>query len=186
VITNELVLAERPHNQPIPVLIVSASLKDHAKVRLLLNPVGCLFYGASTFAEARKIVREQVIAVVVTEAALADGRWTTLFVCMAPGANPPHIIPLADLGDYEFWAEAFNHGAFDVLYRPVVNTSIARIVSLAFQRWKRAAERQEARAGNTQVTLIWPRKSRSKTSRARWIAPKVLAAGKNSYAAAQG
>jgi DNA-binding NtrC family response regulator len=185
VIINELVLAERPLDQPIPVLIVSAKQKDHEKVRLLLNPVDCLFYGASTFAEARKIMREHMIAVVVTEPALTDGRWTTLFVCTAPNANPPHVIPLADLGDYEFWAEAFDRGAFDVLYRPLVKTSIARVVTLAFQRWKRAAERQEARSENTQVTVIWPRKSRSKTSRSKWIAPKVLAAGKNSYAKAQ-
>jgi DNA-binding NtrC family response regulator len=187
VITNELFMAERPLNQTIPVLIVSANQKDHARVRLLLNPVNCQFYGASTFAEARKIVREHVIAVVVTEAALTDGKWTTLFVCTGPKANPPNIIPLAELGDYGFWAEAFNRGAFDVLYRPLLETSIARVVTLAFQRWKRAAERQDARDGNTQVTVIWPsRRSRSHTAQPKWIAPKVLAVAEKSFAATQG
>jgi DNA-binding NtrC family response regulator len=183
VISNELVLDERPLDQPIPVLIVSAN-EDHAKVHLLLNPVDCLFYGASTFAEARKILQDHVIAVVVTETDLADGRWTTLVACTAPSANPPYIIPLADLGDYEFWTEAINHGAFDVLYRPFVKTSIARAVTLAFQRWKRGAERQEARAERTQVTMIWPSR-KSKTSRSRWFGPRVLAADQKFYAKAQ-
>jgi PleD family two-component response regulator len=187
VITNELFMAEGPLDQPIPVLIVSANQKDHAKVRLLLDSVNCRLYGASTFAEARKIIQEHVIAVVVTEAALTDGRWTTLFVCTGPKAHPPNIIPLAELGDYGFWAEAFNRGAFDVLYRPLVETSIARVVTLAFQRWKRAAERQDARAGNTQVTVIWPsRRSRSHTAQTKWIAPKVLAAAASSSGTGQG
>jgi DNA-binding NtrC family response regulator len=166
-----------PFDQPIPILIVSARPEDQAKMRLLLSPVNCLFYAASTFAEARRIVREHMIAVVVTETALTDGRWTTLFVCTAPGANPPHIIPIADLNDDQFWAEAFNHGAFDVLYRPLVAASIARVVILAFQRWKRTAECRDARAENKQVTVIWPsRKSRSNATRSKWVAPKVLAA----------
>lgn len=166
-----------PIDQPIPILIVSASPQDQAKMRLLLNPVNCQFYTASTFTEARRIVRENVIAVVVTETALTDGRWTTLFVCTAPGANPPHVIPLADMNDDQFWAEAFNHGAFDVLCRPLVAASIARVVILAFQRWKRTAECRDARAKNRQVTVIWPsRKARSNATRSKWVAPKVLAA----------
>jgi DNA-binding NtrC family response regulator len=176
-LTHEPALTERPLDRPIPVLIVSARQKDHAKLRLLLDRVDCLFYGASTFAEARKIMREHVIAVVVTETALTDGRWTTLFVCTGPRANPPHIIPLTELGDSGFWAEAFRHGAFDVLYRPIAETSIAHVVALAFQRWTRTAECRDARAKNTQVTVVWPsRKSRSETTRPIWIAPKVLAA----------
>jgi DNA-binding NtrC family response regulator len=187
VITNELVMTERPLDLPIPVLIVSANQKDHARVRLLLNPGDYLLYGASTFAEARKIVREHVIAVVITEAALGDGKWTTLSVCPGPRDNPPLIIPLADLGDTAFWVEAFNHDAFDVLFRPIVKTSLAPIVTLAFQRWTRAAERRDARAGNTQVTVIWPsRRSRSKTTQTKWIAPKVLAAAASSSGTGQG
>jgi DNA-binding NtrC family response regulator len=184
VISNELVLDERPLDQPIPVLIVSAN-EDHAKVHLLLNPVDCLFYGASTFAEACKILQDHVIAVVVTETALADGRWTTLLTCTVPSVNPPYVIPLADLGDYEFWAEAIKHGAFDVLYRPIIKTSIASAVTLAFQRWKRGAERQKARAEKTQVTMIWPT-IKSKKSRPRWFAPNVLAARQGVHARVQG
>ena len=175
--TNDLVLFESPLDQPIPVLILSGKPKEHAKVRLLLEPVEWLFYGASTFAEARIILQEHVIAVVITETALIDGRWTTLFVCTASNPNPPYIIPLADLEDHEFWAEAFNEGAFDVVYRPIVKTPIVRAITVAFQRWKRAAEREEAK-GATPITLVWPvRKSRA--SRSRWFSTKVLAAGQN-------
>ena len=172
-ITNELVLAASPLNQPIPILIVSA-VEDHSKVHLLLNSIDCVFYGASTFAEARQILQDHVVAVVITETALADGRWTTLIACTASSANAPYIIPLADLGDHKFWAEAVNHGAFDVLYRPFVKTSIASAVTLAFHRWKRGAERQEARAERTQVTMIWPSRN-SKKSRSRWFGSRVLA-----------
>lgn len=187
-INNELVLTERTLDLPIPVLFVSANQKEHARLRLLLKPLHCLVYGASTFADARKMVRDHEISVVITEAALSDGVWTTLFVCTGPKDNPPFVIPLAELGDSGFWVDALNQGAFDVLFRPVSTASLAPIVTLAFRRWKRAAERRDARAeNNTQVTLIWPTgRSRAKTTKPKWVAPKVLAVAGKSFAATQG
>lgn len=125
---------------PFAVLVVSANEEDHALFEVFLSSVGYILYHASTLAEAITILGQSPVPVIVTERTLPDGSWIGVRVSSGSPCNPPLVIVFSDPGDATFWAQAFNLGAFDVLYRPRAETIVAGAVNLANLRWSRAFE----------------------------------------------
>jgi len=68
--------------------------------------------------------------VVLCDKHLPDGNWKDLISWLADSPDPPRVIVLAG-ADSEFYAEAINLGAYDVLLRPLNPEELCRVASLA-------------------------------------------------------
>lgn len=145
---------------PIPVLLVSGQRKDHDLLSSLFSASDVVILQAFTCAEAVVIIQQYPVPVVVTDETLPDGNWTQLQSAQALSAIPPTVIVLGARKDPASWANAFAHGAFDVLFRPLDEAMLVRAVTLGHLRWNRCAERMSAREENMRETSTLSRDMR--------------------------
>jgi DNA-binding NtrC family response regulator len=140
-----LVSAESKAN-PLPVLVVSSLQEDHELFNVFLGSAAYSLHHAFTLADAVATLEKCPIHVMVTERTLPDGCWVDI---QSPSLKPPLVIVFSDPEDASSWAQAFNVGAFDMFYRPLVEKIVEGSVSLASVRWSRMAELSSAPAENT-------------------------------------
>jgi len=76
------------------------------------------------------------IPIVLCERDLLPGTWKDMLIESALLPDPPLLIVTSRLADDYLWAEALNLGAYDVLAKPFDEGEVARVVSLAWLRWK--------------------------------------------------
>ena len=86
-------------------------------------------------------LRDNRVAVVVSESELSDGTWKDVLADLKSVPNPPRLIVTSDLADESLWAEVLNYGAYDVLVKPFRAAEVQRIVSAAWRNWKQDADR---------------------------------------------
>ena len=86
-------------------------------------------------------LRDNRVAVVVSESELSDGTWKDVLADLKSVPNPPRLIVTSDLADESLWAEVLNYGAYDVLAKPFHRSEILRIISLAWRDWKETVDR---------------------------------------------
>jgi CheY-like chemotaxis protein len=89
-----------------------------------------------TLASALTALRKLRVPVVVCESDLQPGTWKEVLEELRTLPDPPFLIVTSRLADERLWAEALNLGAYDVLAKPFDRMEVARIVSMAWLRWK--------------------------------------------------
>ena len=125
----------------VVVLVVSSFEEDLLSLRDTLVPSTWTLYVASGAAEAKKILRQTWVPVILCERELPDGNWKDLLVAVAGLQNPPLMIVTSRLADEYLWAEVLNLGGYDVLAKPFNSIEVTRVMSMAWQRWKDECKR---------------------------------------------
>jgi DNA-binding NtrC family response regulator len=86
------------------------------------------------FREARALLNQDLVRVVVCERALPDGDWRDLLDAAPSRQCPPPIIVTSCLADERLWAEVLNLGGYDVLAKPLDRDEALRAIGLAWER----------------------------------------------------
>jgi two-component system response regulator PilR (NtrC family) len=83
---------------------------------------------------ARAKLREEIYDVLLTEAALPDGRWLDVLQLARESETEPEVIVTDAHADARFWSEALNLGAFDLVAQPFHEPEVCRILYNACSR----------------------------------------------------
>jgi DNA-binding NtrC family response regulator len=83
---------------------------------------------------ARTRLRQQEYDVILTEAALPDGKWLDVLHLVRECPREPEVIVTDPQADARFWAEALNLGAYDLLAQPFYEPEVRRILYNACSR----------------------------------------------------
>ena len=89
-----------------------------------------------TLASALTALGKAGVPVVVCESDLRPGTWKEVLEELRTLPDPPLLIVTSRFADERLWAEALNLGAYDVLAQPFDGMEVARIVGMAWLRWK--------------------------------------------------
>jgi DNA-binding response OmpR family regulator len=90
-----------------------------------------LVHHARTYRDAIAQIRNDPIAVVLSEAELPDGSWRDLIAGLRLIASPPSLIVISRLADACLWAEVLNLGGYDLLLKPLDCMEVRRVVEAA-------------------------------------------------------
>jgi DNA-binding NtrC family response regulator len=89
---------------------------------------------AENLQQARAKLGQERYHVILTEAALPDGRWLDVLHLVRDVPDHVEVIVTDRLADARFWAEALNLGAYDLLTQPFDETEVRRILMNASSR----------------------------------------------------
>ncbi|PWT96702.1 MAG: hypothetical protein C5B51_32765 [Terriglobia bacterium] len=117
--------------KPQGALLISPAADDHEIFGDLFRRRGWILGHASSIYSASAMLRDKPAAVVITERDLSGGNWKDVLETMRALPAPPLLIVISRVADDHLWAEALNLGAYDVLAKPLDDTEIARVVSVA-------------------------------------------------------
>jgi DNA-binding response OmpR family regulator len=113
------------------VLVVSQETREMFMFSEMLRSLDYVVHTAGTCAQSFDLLSKRQFALVVCEAALPDGNWTSVLTKLQTLDGPPRLIVASALADDRLWAEVLNHGGYDVLAKPFVTEEVARVVGLA-------------------------------------------------------
>ena len=116
------------------VLFISGHPEDARDLTRMLVDLPFALHYAKSLRQARKLLRENEYAVILTEAALPDGDWLDVLELAREGSREPQVIVTEPQADARFWAEALNLGAYDLVAQPFYRPEIRRILSYACSR----------------------------------------------------
>lgn len=125
-----------PPGRPVTVLAISPFKGDHTFLQNTFSHSKWRIRGASSLREARNLLRENSMYVVICEKQLPDCTWREILEELAAMKNPPPLIVASRLADERLWAEVLNLGGYDVLMKPFDPLEVVRVVSLAWRHLK--------------------------------------------------
>jgi DNA-binding response OmpR family regulator len=123
-----------PPESGVVVLVVGPS-DDLLSLRGTL-PSNWTLYVARDAAEAKQVLRQTSVPVILCESELPDGNWKDLLAAAAGIQSPPLLIVTSRLADEYLWAEVLNLGGYDVLAKPFNSVEFIQVMSMAWRRWK--------------------------------------------------
>ncbi len=87
---------------------------------------------AGSCTEARRILGQKLsVQVIVADSNLPDGNWRGVIADAAQSRSNAQVIVCSRLGDHQFWIDALEGGAYDVLVEPYEMEEIRRILNSA-------------------------------------------------------
>src|SRR5258708_32912950 len=119
----------------VAALLVSASKRDHALLRLVFSHSRWTLHSADNSEAALSLVSQETIPVIICN--LCNGYWKVLLEAAAKLPRPPKLIVSSRLADVHLWAELLKLGGHDVLARPLDAREVFRSVSMAWDSWQR-------------------------------------------------
>ena len=136
--------SEANHRGVVTLLSVGLIDEDHASLEGILQCSQCdlrptckwRLNACPTLASALAALRKDSVPIVVCESDLRPGTWKEVLEELSALPDPPLLIVTSRVADERLWAEALNLGAYDVLAQPFDGSEVARIVSMAWLRWK--------------------------------------------------
>jgi DNA-binding response OmpR family regulator len=135
-----------PPESGIVVLVVSPSGDVLPSLRGAL-PSNWTLYIASDVAEAKHILRQTSIPVILCDSELPDGNWKDLLAEAAGIQSPPLIIVISRLADEHLWADVLSLGGYDLLAKPINPVEFIQVISMAWRRWKSGTHAEGHAAG---------------------------------------
>jgi len=94
-----------------------------------LQGVSHHIFGVSGCGEAREFFDSgRPVRVVVTDAELPDGDWRTVLEVVERARPEAPVIVCASTADANFWCDALDRGAYDLLVEPYEQEEVRRIV----------------------------------------------------------
>lgn len=124
----------------VVVLSISPTEEDHTALkRILSRPESTAsteskwtICPAVALQSALPVLRENPIAIVLSERDLVPGTWKDVLAETLNLADPPLLIVASRLADEYLWAEALNLGAYDVLAKPFDADEVVRVLRSAW------------------------------------------------------
>ncbi len=128
-------------NNCVRVLAVSPHDTDLAVLSHIFNHSAWTLLTARSVDEARSLLRDNSVDVVLSERCLPDGDWKAILSVAGEQEQPPQLVVLSKDGDELLWSEVLNLGAWDVLARPFQAQEVYRSIYAAWQHGAAAARR---------------------------------------------
>jgi DNA-binding response OmpR family regulator len=122
-----------PPESELVVLVVNPHKDDLLSLRGVL-PSNWTLYIAGDAVEAKQILGQASVPVILCESELPDGNWKDLLAAVAGLRNPPLMIVTSRLADEYLWAEVLNLGGYDVLAKPFNLIEFIQVLSMAGRR----------------------------------------------------
>ncbi len=97
---------------------------------------------ARSIFEARRILLDEHVSVVLCEHSLTDGKWVDMLREIESSGQSPRLIVASASADDALWAEVLNLGGYDVLEMPFQPQEVTRVLSLAWLHWRKQPVRQ--------------------------------------------
>jgi len=94
----------------------------------MLDSLPILLEHAPTLQQARTQLSQEDYDVILTEAALPDGRWLDVLHLAREYPKDVEVIVTDPQADARLWSLALNLGAFDVLAQPFYRPEVRRIL----------------------------------------------------------
>ena len=124
----------------VVVLSISPTEGDHTALkRILSGPESTAstesrwtICPAVALQSALPVLRENRIAIVLSERDLVPGTWKDVLAETLNLSDPPLLIVASRLADEYLWAEALNLGAYDVLAKPFDADEVVRVLRSAW------------------------------------------------------
>ena len=116
------------------VLFISGHPSDARLLSRMLHHLPLAIDHVPSLQTARTMLDQQEYAVVLTEAALPDGKWLDVLHLVRDSPQEPEVIVTDPVADAQFWSEALNLGAYDLLAQPFYEPEVRRILSNACTR----------------------------------------------------
>ena len=116
------------------ILLLSGRQDEARNLSQMLHDLPLLMDQAENLRQARTELHQQDYQVVLTEAALPDGKWLDVLHLVRECADDPRVIVTSAHADGALWAEALNLGVYDVLAQPFYEPEVRRILSNACSR----------------------------------------------------
>jgi DNA-binding NtrC family response regulator len=116
------------------ILFISGSHEDARSLSQMLHALPLELDHVSSLEHARTRLRRQEYDVILTEAALPDGKWLDVLHLVRECPRETEVIVTDPQADARFWAEALNLGAYDLLAQPFYEPEVRRILYNACSR----------------------------------------------------
>jgi DNA-binding NtrC family response regulator len=133
------------------VLAISSHEQDHVVLQTIFNHSNWRLRCARNWREARACLQAHDIPVIVCEAQLPDGSWKDVLTYTHSQPVQPLLVVTSRTANDSLWAEVLNLGGYDVLMKPLEQSEVVRVLSLAWLNWKTKREskrrKQPATAG---------------------------------------
>src|ERR1041384_2247579 len=100
------------------ILFISGRLDDSRRLSRMLHSLPLDLDHVGTVQQARAKLLQEPYDVVVTEAALPDGKWLDVLDLSRELPHESKVLVTDLQADAAFWAEVLNLGAYDLLAQP--------------------------------------------------------------------
>jgi len=119
----------------LTVLVISSSEEDFSILTQMLGWSPFNLSRVRTFQEARTVLLQNLVPVVIADSGMADGCWKDVLCAVESSQHPPRLVVASHLADPRLWAEVLNLGGYDVLSKPFDATEVNRAVDSALRNW---------------------------------------------------
>ena len=116
------------------ILFVSGHPDDARRLSRMLHSLPIMVDHVETLQQARAKLQQEDYGVILTEAALPDGRWLDALHLARQRHEDLEVIVTDPQADARFWAESLNLGAYDLLAQPFYEPEVRRILYNACTR----------------------------------------------------
>ena len=116
------------------ILFISERPEDARHLSRMLHALPLKLEHVPSLLKARTRLQHQEYDVILTEAALPDGKWLDVLHLVRDCPREPEVIVTDPQADARFWAEALNLGAYDLLAQPFYEPEVRRILFNACSR----------------------------------------------------
>jgi DNA-binding NtrC family response regulator len=116
------------------ILFISGRQEDARHLSRMLHALPLKLEHVPSLEHARTRLRLQEYDVILTEAALPDGKWLDVLHLVRECPRETEVIVTDPQADARFWAEALNLGAYDLLAQPFYEPEVRRILYNACSR----------------------------------------------------
>ena len=117
--------------EPVLILHITCVEEYHVSLRRILHLPDWQLHHIPQCREARKFLMTAPVAIVLSDALLADGDWKILLQETRLLAEPPPLVVASRLADERLWAEVLNLGGHDVLAMPFDAHEVQRVMESA-------------------------------------------------------
>ena len=123
------------------ILFISGHPDDARRLSQMLRALPLVVDYVGTLQQARVALQQDDYDIILTEAALPDGRWLDALDLARACPGKAEVIVTDPQADARLWAEALNLGAYDLLTQPFYEPEVRRILTNACSRssWPAAA-----------------------------------------------
>jgi DNA-binding NtrC family response regulator len=116
------------------ILFISGRQDDARHLSRMLHALPLKLEHVPSLHHARTRLYQQEYDVILTEAALPDGKWLDVLHLARECPRETEVIVTDPQADARFWAEALNLGAYDLLAQPFYEPEVRRILCNACSR----------------------------------------------------
>ena len=116
------------------ILFVSGRQEDARRLSQMLHSLPMVIRHVETLQQAHTKLQLEEYSVILTEAALPDGRWLDVLRLASECPQELEVIVTDPHADSRLWAEALNLGVYDLLAQPFYEPEVRRILYNACSR----------------------------------------------------